>query len=163
VEEGEGSPKLSCDVVYCEDECANVRTAVKLRPRSWESSLKAYMEVSLATKAPLSEIAGSSISKALIIDEAWVAMRRRLAVPDDKANVERPHRLQHVFAESPRVGDCGTLANPYPPRKLPGQGVPRTGRRCPCRASPKGSNGPSKFRLQTTAINSGCPADLNLW
>ncbi|WP_449463353.1 DNA polymerase domain-containing protein [Tardisphaera miroshnichenkoae] len=97
IDEGEGSPKLSCDVAYCEGECDGVRAVLKLHPRSRDFSLKADMERSLVARAPLREIAGSSIGKALTINEAWVAIRRRFAVPDVKVNVERPRALKDLI------------------------------------------------------------------
>ncbi|MGC8636272.1 MAG: DNA polymerase domain-containing protein [Thermoprotei archaeon] len=97
VEEGEGSPRLGCDVAYCEGECGGVRAVLKLHPRSRDFSLKADIERSLVARVPLREIAGSSIGKALTINETWVAMRRRFAVPDVKVNVERPRTLKDLI------------------------------------------------------------------
>ncbi len=102
-EEGEGSPKVSCDVAYCEGECGGVRAVIKLRPRSRDFSLKADIERSLVARALLREIAGSSIGKALTINEAWVAIKRRFAVPDTKVNVERPKTLKELI-EDDRAG-----------------------------------------------------------
>jgi len=110
-ERGRGSPKLNCDVAYCDGECAGLRASVKVRARdSWRTPLKALIERSLAAKVLLREIMGSSVGKALTVNEAWVAMERKFAVPSVKVNVERVKTLEELM----RADRAGLMFFPRP-------------------------------------------------
>jgi len=106
-----GLPKLNCDVAYCEGECAGLRATVKVKARdSWRTPLKALIERSLAAKVLLREIMGSSVGKALTVNEAWVAMDRKFAVPSVKVNEERAKTLEELM----RADRAGLIFFPRP-------------------------------------------------
>jgi len=68
------------------------------------------IERSLAAKVLLREIMGSSVGKALTVNEAWVAMDRKFAVPSVKVNEERAKTLEELM----RADRAGLIFFPRP-------------------------------------------------
>ncbi|MGC8630960.1 MAG: DNA polymerase domain-containing protein [Thermoprotei archaeon] len=101
--DGEGIPRVDGDVVYCEGPCIVSASVFIDRASRPPISLKELIERSLASKALLREIAYSSVGKALTINEAWVALSRKFAVPSIKINVEDLKSLKKL-READRAG-----------------------------------------------------------
>ncbi len=96
----EGEPEAVGDLAYCDGRCPRVKATFKVEggaERVWLPGLKGLMERSLASRSLPREIAYSSIGKSLTINEAWVAMERRFAVPELKVNVEDGKTLSQLM------------------------------------------------------------------
>jgi len=98
---------LWADVVECSGRaCDRVRASVKVdssRKRS-PVSIWGLVEWSYVSMTPLREIAYSTIGKTLTTNEAWVAFRRKVVIPDVVPRVEKRRTLEEV-----RAADKGGL------------------------------------------------------
>ncbi|WP_338602633.1 DNA polymerase domain-containing protein [Sulfolobus tengchongensis] len=100
-------PSIEADVAECYGfPCNNVKAQVKIRGDLKRSpvSLKGLIEWSYVTRTPIHEIAYATIGKALTTNEAWVALKRKVIIPNIVPRVEKLRRLEDIM-----IADKGGL------------------------------------------------------
>ncbi|AEB94899.1 MAG: DNA polymerase domain-containing protein [Metallosphaera sp.] len=90
---------IEADVIGCMGRaCDHVKAPVKLNLKRKRSpvSIKGLIEWSYTCKTLIRELANSTIGKALTTNEAWVAIKRRVVVPDVVPRVEKLRKMEDL-------------------------------------------------------------------
>ncbi|ARM75250.1 DNA polymerase domain-containing protein [Acidianus manzaensis] len=97
---------IEADIVECYGFPCNVKAQVKIQGERKRSpvSIKGLVEWSYVTRTPIHEIAYASIGKALTTNEAWIAFKRKIIVPNVVPRVEKLRKMEDI-----EIADKGGL------------------------------------------------------
>jgi DNA polymerase I len=90
---------LRADVAECMGRaCHKIRASVKLNMEEKRApvSVKGLIEWSYVSRTPVRELMRATIGKALTTNEAWVAFKRRVIIPDVVPRVEKERNLEQL-------------------------------------------------------------------
>jgi DNA polymerase I len=91
--------ELKADVVECYGiACNKVEASVKIRSKKSPVSIKGLIEWSIVSKTPIRELEKATIGKVLTTNEAWIAFKRKIIIPNIVPRVEKMRSLEELKA-----------------------------------------------------------------